>query len=78
MPVREWVKILANRRSQVFAGLSPWFIFTESLTPGAQGNLSSLWRCHQHLLAGGLLVVFPARRVSMQRAESSELQDYQL
>lgn len=74
--LRPDVKILANRRLQVFSELSPWFIFTEPLTPGAQGNLSSLRRCHQHLSAGGLLVVFPAGRVSTQRAASSELQDY--
>tara|TARA_R110002072_G_scaffold136124_3_gene278312 strand:- start:18997 stop:20661 length:1665 start_codon:yes stop_codon:yes gene_type:complete len=70
------VKILANRRLQVFSELSSWFIFTEPLKRGAQGNLSSLRACHQHLSQGGLLIVFPAGRVATRRSHSEELQDY--
>lgn len=74
--VRSDVKILANRRLQVFSELESFFIYTDPLKRAAQGNLSSLRACKQHLASGGLLVVFPAGRVATQRPDSPLLQDY--
>lgn len=70
------VKILVNRRLQVFSELEPFFIYTDPLRRAAKGNLSSLRACRQHLASGGLLVIFPAGRVATQRPDSSDLQDY--
>ncbi len=73
---RSDVRILANRRLQVFSELESLFIFTEPLKRGAHGNLSSLRACQNHLTSGGVLVVFPAGRVAALRPQSDELLDY--
>lgn len=68
--LRSDVKILANQGLQIFPELAPCFIFTNPLKPSAQGNLTSLRQCHKHVAAGGLLVVFPAGRVSYPQTVS--------
>lgn len=65
--LRSDVKILANQALQIFPELEPCFIFTNPLKPSAKGNLTSLRQCHKHVAAGGLLVIFPAGRVSYPR-----------
>lgn len=66
--IRNDVKILANQALQIFPELAPCFIFTNPLKPNAPGNLTSLRQCQQHIADGGLLVLFPAGRVSYPRS----------
>jgi putative hemolysin len=62
--VRGDVKILANQALKIIPELADFFIFTNPLVPGAKGNAKSLRACKDHLAQGGLLVLFPAGRVS--------------
>lgn len=66
--IRIDVKILVNQALQIFPELAPCFIFTNPLKPNARGNLTSLRQCQQHIADGGLLVIFPAGRVSYPRS----------
>jgi len=72
---RSDVRILANRSLAVVPELKPLFIFTDPMTPGAPGNPGSIRACHQHLAQGGLLVVFPAGRVSQYQAGQARVAD---
>lgn len=65
--IRSDVKILANQALQILPELAPCFIFTNPLKPNARGNLTSLRQCQKHVADGGLLVIFPAGRVSYPR-----------
>lgn len=75
--VRPDVKVLANKALKIFPELEDFFIFTNPLSTAAKGNLSSLRQCQQHLEKGGLLVVFPAGRVSYPKTISSPITDHQ-
>lgn len=72
--IRPDIKILANLALEIFPELSPYFIFTNPLKPGAYGNLTSIRQCQQHLRKGGLLIVFPAGRVSYPRSIRDAIQ----
>lgn len=74
--VRPDVKILANKALKIFPELADFFIFTNPLSTGAKGNLSSLRQCQQHLEKGGLLVIFPAGRVSYPETIFSPITDH--
>ena len=70
------VKILANQSLRVFPEIADSFIFTNPITPNAPGNLTSLRQCHTHLRQGGLLVVFPAGRVSYPPRVGEDIRDH--
>lgn len=72
---RNDVRILANRSLAVVPELTPLFIFTDPMTLGAPGNSGSIRACHQHLAQGGLLVVFPAGRVSRHQPRQTRVAD---
>lgn len=70
------VKILANQALKIIPELADFFIFTNPLAPGAKGNVQSLMACKAHLDQGGLLVLFPAGRVSYPNREG-QVTDHQ-
>ena len=70
------VKILANRMLSIFTELSGYFIYTNPLKAGASGNLSSLKTALCHLKAGGVLLVFPAGRVSYPQGSCDAVLDH--
>lgn len=64
--LRTDVRFLANDALRIFPEIVPLLVGTNPLRV-TQRNLSSLRQCESHLVAGGVLVVFPAGRVSFQR-----------
>ncbi len=70
------VRILANRALAIFPELRPLFIFTDPFRANGAGNSGSLRQCHRHLAQGGVLVVFPAGRVSFHDKRRGLLVDY--
>jgi putative hemolysin len=74
--IRGDVKILANQALKIIPELADFFIFTNPLVPGAKGNAKSLRACKEHLAQGGLLVVFPAGRVSYPNSDN-QITDHQ-
>lgn len=60
---RSDLKFLANACLGVFRELRPLFISTNPLRV-TQRNLGSIRQCEAHLNSGGILVIFPAGRVS--------------
>ncbi len=73
-PVRTDVRFLANSGLQVFRELAPMFIATDPLKV-SQANLGSIRGCEAHLAGGGLLVIFPAGRVSSKPRGGSRICD---
>ncbi len=72
--VRTDIKFLANTGLQVFHELQPLFVATNPLKV-TQQNLSSIRHCEAHLKAGGVLVIFPAGRVSFSPHGSDRIRD---
>lgn len=74
LQVRQDLRILANEGLKVFPELAPLIIGTNPLeiTPR---NLRSVRECDAHLAAGGVLVLFPAGRVSHRRPDGRGLVD---
>ncbi len=71
------VKILANRVLSLFVELEALFIYTNPLRSNAAGNTTSLKSCLTHLRQGGLLVLFPAGRVSYPPKHGVPIRDHQ-
>jgi putative hemolysin len=74
LQVRQDLRFLANEGLKVFPELAPLIIGTNPLeiTPR---NLRSICECDAHLAAGGVLVLFPAGRVSHRRPDGHGLAD---
>lgn len=72
--VRSDVRFLANAGLQVFRELRPVLIPTNPLRV-TQRNLPSIRACHAHLEAGGVLVLFPAGRVSSLAGGTGRIAD---
>jgi putative hemolysin len=72
--VRTDVKFLANTALKVFPEFQPLMIATNPLVV-TQRNLRSIRQCEAHLGSGGLLVVFPAGRVSSYQHSSGYIAD---
>ena len=72
--VRTDVKFLANSGLQVFRELQPLFIATNPLRV-TQKNLSSIRQCEAHLAGGGVLVMFPAGKVSTRPRGGTRIAD---
>jgi len=68
------LRFLANGALRVFREFAPALIATNPLRV-TQGNLRSIRECEAHLRAGGVLVVFPAGRVSYRRPEGQRITD---
>ncbi|MBE9548037.1 MAG: lysophospholipid acyltransferase family protein [Proteobacteria bacterium] len=72
--VRTDIKFLANTGLQVFRELQPLLITTNPLKV-SQKNLSSIRQCETHLRSGGVLIVFPAGKVSFQHPGEERIRD---
>jgi len=72
--VRTDVKFLANTALKVFPEFEPLMIATNPLVV-TQKNLRSIRQCESHLGNGGLLVVFPAGRVSAYQKDKDRILD---
>lgn len=72
--VRTDLQFLANGALRVFPELAPLIIPTNPLSV-TQKNLTSIRRCEAHLRNGGLLVIFPAGRVSFYQRERCGVAD---
>ncbi|REL34226.1 lysophospholipid acyltransferase family protein [Thalassotalea euphylliae] len=75
--VRPDVQILANRGLSIFPELAPYFIFTNPLKSNAKGNSQSLKACLKHLKNDGMVVLFPAGRVSYPKDKHSPVSDHE-
>jgi putative hemolysin len=73
--VRCDVRFLANAGLRVFRELDPLLIATDPLRV-TQQNISSIRACDAHLEAGGVLVLFPAGRVSSFVADRGRITDF--
>ncbi|WP_440905584.1 lysophospholipid acyltransferase family protein [Catenovulum sp. SX2] len=73
---RNDVKVLANLGLSLFKPLQKYFIFTNPLQTGATGNVTSLRLCEQHLQQKGVLVIFPAGRVSYYQKAFNTVSDH--
>lgn len=72
--VREDVKFLANGGLRVFQELQPLLIATNPLRV-SQANLHSIKGCETQLEKGGLLVLFPAGKVSFRPRGEQRVRD---
>lgn len=72
--IRTDIKFLANAGLRVFRELQPLFIATNPLRV-TQKNLSSIRQCEAHLSAGGVLVIFPAGKVSFRPRHDKPITD---
>ncbi len=72
--IRHDVRFLANAGLRVFRELHPLLIATNPLRV-TQKNLSSIRRCEAHLRAGGVLVLFPAGKVSFHQRDKRRITD---
>lgn len=72
--VRKDIKVLANTGLQVFRELQPLFIAINPLKV-TQRNLAPIRKCEEHLGNGGVLVIFPAGKVSFRPRGGSRIQD---
>lgn len=68
------IKFLANIGLQVFRELQPLFIAINPLKV-TQKNLLPIRQCEEHLNQGGVLVIFPAGKVSFRPRGSARVQD---
>ncbi|MBS0396279.1 MAG: lysophospholipid acyltransferase family protein [Proteobacteria bacterium] len=72
--IRTDVRFLANSMLGVFAELRPALIGTQPLAV-SHANGRSIRRCQGHLQSGGVLVMFPAGKVSIRHAEDGRYAD---
>jgi putative hemolysin len=72
--VRTDVRFLANAGLRVFRELRPLLIPTHPLRV-TQRNIASIRACEAHLGTGGVLVLFPAGKVSSHQADKGRITD---
>ncbi|MFU8896921.1 MAG: lysophospholipid acyltransferase family protein [Gammaproteobacteria bacterium] len=72
--VRSDIRFLANAGLRVFRELRPLLIPTNPLRV-TQQNVTSIRRCQAHLEAGGVLILFPAGRVSSHQPDKGRITD---
>jgi len=72
--VRSDIKFLTNIGLQVFHELKPLFIAINPLKV-TQKNMLPIRQCEDHLDDGGVLVIFPAGKVSFRPRGSTRVQD---
>jgi len=70
--IRPDTKVLANTVLSIFAEIKSFFIFTNPLKANDPMNMQSIRSCSRHLKNGGVLLVFPAGRVSFFQKETSK------
>lgn len=72
---RSDTKIMANVGLKIFNEINDYFIFANPLKPMAAINSSAIKKCFQHVKDDGLLVIFPAGRVSFFQADKKCISD---
>jgi len=75
--IRPDVKVLANNALSMFSEIRDYFIFINPLSASDPKNGKGIRACKQHLLAGGVLLIFPAGKVSYYRPEKQRICDGQ-
>lgn len=73
--LRSDTKIMANVGLRMFKEIEDYFIFANPLKPNAAINTSAIKQCFSHVKKEGLLVVFPAGRVSFYQADKQRITD---
>jgi putative hemolysin len=72
---RSDTKVMANIGLQIFQEMKSYFIFVNPLKPKAPMNTGALKQCFKHINNQGLLVIFPAGRVSFYQKEQQRITD---
>lgn len=72
---RQDVQVLVNKALSVFTELDSHFIYTNPFVANAKGNLQSLRKCHKVLASEGVLLLFPAGKVSASESEGEPIVD---
>jgi putative hemolysin len=72
--VRPDLRILANAALQILPALAPMLIPADPLKVSPR-NVGAIRRCESHLKSGGVLIMFPAGRVSWPRAGTQAVAD---
>ena len=70
-------KIMANVGLKIFNEINDYFIFANPLQPKASINTKAIKQCFSHVAKEGLLVIFPAGRVSFFQPEKQRICDAQ-
>ncbi|WP_165725769.1 GNAT family N-acyltransferase [Pseudoalteromonas sp. SA25] len=74
---RSDTKVMANVGLKIFTEIKDYFIFANPLKPKAAINTSAIKQCFKHVNNDGLLVVFPAGRVSFFQSKKQRVTDGQ-
>ena len=74
---RSDTKVMANIALKTFKEINDYFIFANPLKPSAAINTVAIKQCYQHIKNEGLLVIFPAGRVSFYQNDSKIISDGQ-
>jgi len=72
---RSDTKIMANVGLQIFNEIKDYFIFANPLNSKSQINQVAIKACFQHLDQDGLLIIFPAGRVSFYQSDKNRITD---
>ena len=72
---RSDTKVMANIALQVFTEINDYFIFANPLKPQTAINSTAIKQCYRHVENDGLLVIFPAGRVSFYQNEHKIITD---
>jgi putative hemolysin len=72
---RKDTKVMANVGLKMFKEIKDYFIFANPLKPKAAINTSAIKQCFSHVKNEGLLVVFPAGRVSFFQKDKNRVTD---
>ncbi len=72
---RSDTKVMANIALKAFKEINDYFIFANPLKPSAAINAVAIKQCYQHIKNDGLLVIFPAGRVSFYQKEQKIISD---
>lgn len=73
--IRNDVKFMANSGLSLIKEMNDFFIFTNPLVTNNYKNISSIRGCQAHLENDGLLVLFPAGKVSYFRKDKNRITD---
>jgi putative hemolysin len=72
---RSDTQVMANVGLQIFKEIKDYFIFANPLKPKTKMNTLAIKQCFSHLENDGLLVVFPAGRVSFFHSDKQRITD---
>ena len=72
---RKDTKIMANIGLKIFKEIEDFFIFADPLNPKSPINISAIKKSFKHVKNGGVLVIFPAGRVSFYQKDKKAIVD---